>query len=111
MACVLILDLAGNFSGAPVRQQYLFADLETARTVQKTLVVAAKAYHDRSNDREKMFTFEHLTGPASIDIASLLSAGVDDPFGPQRAVVEEWNTEMGKLYALSGKPPVFADAA
>ncbi len=102
--CALILDFAGGIGSGGIRQQYLMPDIDAARTVQSFLVGAAKAYHDRANDREKMVTFEHLTGPGTVDVSSLVAIGVDDPLGDRRAQVEEWNRAMGAMRRQAGSP-------
>lgn len=80
---------------------YLFANADAAEQVCKLLFDAAKSYHDKLNDRERMVSFQHLTGSAVADVSEILSIGVDDALGENRAGVQEWNSGVAEIQAAA----------
>lgn len=84
---------------------FLFADYAAANETFGKLSDAAKAYEARTNDREKLITFDHLTGSATVDISNIVSVAIDDPMGPGRAALEAWNRECVKVKAGGPTPP------
>lgn len=101
MAISINLQWGGSFGTAPVRQGFLFADVEGAKSVFDKLTDAVKAYEVRNNDRERFVSFEYLMGDATVDVMSLQLIELEDPFGEHVDVLTDWNRRMGEQIRLS----------
>ncbi len=97
--CGLIIEQA-TIMGSCSRTCFLFANKDDALFVHERLKDATTRYHDRANDRERIFTFDALTGPASIDVSSISAFWIDNALGDGRAEQEEWNRQIGKMRRL-----------
>jgi hypothetical protein len=95
-AAMLVIDFRSGLDGH-ARSTHLFNSGDDARAAQERVAAAAKAYHDRANDREQMFTFETASGPSTVDVSVIMGVGVDDSLGRGKAAVDEWNTGIEAL--------------
>lgn len=80
--------------------QLLFIDAGAAHDAFDFIQSASKAYHDRTNDRERMVVVQHLSGCASLDVSTICAVSYEDPMGDQREAVEQWNEGVS---AMRGK--------
>jgi hypothetical protein len=106
-AAMLVIDFRVSFDEHK-RSEYLFNSGDEARATQEKVVAAANAWNARANDREQLLTFETASGPSSVDVSAILSAGVADPLGMAKAAHDEWETGV---QALRGRGDAAHDAA
>lgn len=99
MTLQLQIDFRAGLGASPAKVSCLFADMAEAQAVSDILAEAAKAYHDRANDRERLVSFKHLTGTAVVDVSEINSIAIDDALGEHRAEVEAWNVGCAELHA------------
>ena len=86
-----------EYSGEGKTVSFLFPDADAAATVQGQLVKAAEDYHDRANDRERLFSFETVHGPSSVDVSGIASVGVEDPLGKGAEANTAWNKALAVM--------------
>lgn len=90
---ILVLIFSNRLS-EPSRVQCMFNSGDDAREAQAAVAAAAKSFHDRTNDRERMFTFEDVSGPVTLDLSEITAIGVDDPMGRAKDALGVWNKAM-----------------
>lgn len=96
---ILIYQGIGTFDSKAVQTTHLFVDKPTALEVFENLKKAITDYHNRSNDREKLFTFECMNGPTAIDVSHIACVGVDDLLDPEvKQALFEWNQAIRDVY-------------
>lgn len=96
----LTVVLSASF-GAAYRTSYLFATLDAANEAMVAIEAAAKAYVNRTNDREKYFAFDHLVGRASLDVGQLLGVDTSEPFGEKAEIYADWGRRCRELHKSS----------
>lgn len=70
---------------------FLFANAENAERVHEQILNAAKEYHDRANDRERIIKFETVNGSSSVDVSQVSAMSMDDPMGKGAEALAVWN--------------------
>lgn len=95
------INFRSSFGQAAAQAHFLFASADEARAALDQLHEAAKAYHDRANDREKLHLFEHMTGSASVDVSEIVSMAIDDALGENRDLLQAWNIGIAQIHATA----------
>jgi hypothetical protein len=104
--CALVIDHRAGIGSGTIRGVYAFGDFDAARAVHDELVAAVGKWHDRANDRDRMFTFHSLGSIASVDVSEIAAVGIDNSMGEHREKHEDWAAHCGRLNALaSGRVP------
>lgn len=97
MTVGMIIKHRSSFSHGVDASNFLFANMSQATRVFNRLEKAVRAYHDRANDREKVFRFNYLNGSAAVDVGEISVISIETPFGKHADTVEDWNRKIGKL--------------
>lgn len=102
MSAVMLSVISGRgVMGSPVKQAFLYNTMEEAKEVFDKLVQATKDWEERTNDRERYFTFKYLLGEACVCLSETLTYEIEDPFGEHAEVLRDWNAKIGELHRLS----------
>jgi len=89
--------LMASFGAETKAISFLFKDAEAAKQVHDQLFEAAKAYHARTNERERVVTFETAHGPSSVDVSNISALGTEDPMGIGAEHTRAWNLNMALI--------------
>lgn len=87
--------------GSESRTTFLFDSGDLARAAQEMIAGAAKAYHDRANDRERLISFATSSGQSTVDVSDIHAIGVDDALGMAKPALEAWNAGVAEMQGKS----------
>ena len=93
----LIIDFRAGITSGNLTKQYFFREMEGALDVFGKLRDAVTKYHDRANDRERLLSFDHLSGVAAVDVSEIAALSIADELGVGRDALEAWEAAIAEV--------------